>query len=99
MKNTKYEDILEKEIDKMEESLPALMNFINPGGSIEASHLHIARSISRKVERRYLSYCSSFSGETDIKVYQKFFNRLSDFFFVASRYVNHVKNVKENIAV
>lgn len=92
-KNLNYEEVLEKEIDYMEEILPPLKNFINPGGCIEASHLQIARSISRRVERRYVSY-----SKTKSQDYQKFFNRLSDFFFVASRYVNHINKVDDVIA-
>ena len=77
----------------MDEILPQLKNFINPGGSIEAAHLQIARAISRRVERRYVTYSKEKS-----KIYLKFFNRLSDFLFVASRYTNHIKQMNDKIA-
>jgi len=86
---------LEKEIDILEEALPPLKNFINPGGSYQAANFHVARSLTRKVERRYFTYSNT---NDSSKIYLKFFNRLSDFLFVASRYVNFLNKVKENIA-
>ena len=93
LKDPVYEEQLESLIDKMDEILPPLKNFINPGGSIEAAHLQIARAISRRVERRYVTYSKEKS-----KIYLKFFNRLSDFLFVASRYTNHIKQMNDKIA-
>ncbi len=80
--------MLEKQIDKLEESLPPIKYFIHPGGSLEAAHLHYARTLARRVERRYISY----SNEKD---QLKFFNRLSDYLFVAARYMNHVNKVED----
>ena len=93
LKEPKYEDILENLIDEMEEELPPLKHFINPGGCVEAAHLQVARTIARRVERKYVTYSKEKSG-----TYLKFFNRLSDFFFVASRYVNHIKNLDDKLA-
>jgi cob(I)alamin adenosyltransferase len=82
--------VLEKQIDTMEEKLPALRNFIHPGGSLESSHLHYARTIARRVERRYVTYSKQYG----INTHMKFFNRLSDFLFVSARYMNFIN--KEN---
>jgi cob(I)alamin adenosyltransferase len=80
----KEEDIhmLEKEIDKMEKKLPALKNFILPGGNTVVSFCHIARTICRRAERRIVELSSeSFIPEFIIK----YFNRLSDYLFVLAR--------------
>lgn len=74
--------MLEKEIDKMEKKLPALDNFILPGGNTVVSFCHIARTICRRAERRIVELSSeSFVPESMIK----YFNRLSDYFFVLAR--------------
>ena len=75
-------DILEKEIDKMEEELPELKNFILPGGNTVASFCHIARSVCRRSERK----ANLLSTEVNIdKILLKYLNRLSDYLFVLSR--------------
>jgi cob(I)alamin adenosyltransferase len=74
--------VLEKEIDKMEESLEPLRNFILPGGNIVVSHCHIARCVCRRAERAVLRLNEA-EGSPDIII--KFLNRLSDFLFVLSR--------------
>jgi cob(I)alamin adenosyltransferase len=69
--------------------LPILTNFILPTGSPLSSHLHVCRSVCRRVERDYIRYLESRNStkfEPDsISVY---LNRLSDFLFTASRVVN-----------
>jgi cob(I)alamin adenosyltransferase len=74
--------VLEKEIDRMEESLIPLRNFILPGGSIVVSHCHIARCVCRRAERAVLRLNEA-EGSPEIII--KFLNRLSDFLFVLSR--------------
>jgi len=74
--------VLEEEIDKMEESLPPLKNFILPGGNILVSYCHIARCVCRRAERAVLKLNEV---EGSPEVINKFLNRLSDFLFVLSR--------------
>jgi len=93
LKQTNFEEVLEKEIDRMESELAPLKNFIHPGGTLEASHLHIARTIARRVERKYVN----FYGDKEEKKYLKIFNRLSDYLFVLARYMNHVQKVEDVI--
>jgi cob(I)alamin adenosyltransferase len=76
--------VIEKEIDKMEESLPPLKNFILPGGNIPVSYCHIARCVCRRAERTVLKL-NEVEGAPE--VINKFLNRLSDFLFVLSRKV------------
>jgi len=93
LKQTNFEEVLEKEIDKMDKELPPLKNFIHPGGTLEASQIHIARTISRRVERKYVNYYS----EKEEKKYLIVFNRLSDYLFVLARYLNHLQGVDDII--
>lgn len=87
---------LEHEIDRMTDKLPPLRNLIQPGGSIEASHLHYARTLTRRVERRYVKYSKYTTPNKDLLI---FFNRLSDYLFVSARYSNHLKGVNDVINV
>lgn len=89
------EDIiaLEKKIDYMEESLPPLKHFILPGGHIAASTAHVCRSVCRRAERKCIHLQNS--GEPVSEIVLKYLNRLSDFFFVLSRYIIHQQNGQE----
>jgi cob(I)alamin adenosyltransferase len=94
LKRIKYEEKLESDIDKMDNLLPPLKNFIHPGGCIESSHLHVARAISRRVERNYVAY--SRNGNNDLHL--KFFNRLSDYLFICARFMNYLCKTEDVIA-
>ena len=82
----KEESVLEveKEIDEMSGILPPLKSFILPGGSSEASHVHIARTICRRAERRIVSLNKL---EPVNPLILRFTNRLSDYLFVLARMV------------
>lgn len=81
-------------IDKMTKELPPLFNFILPGGGVAGSSLHIARTITRRAERRIVSLSSKEKVQSDIIVYV---NRLSDLFLTMSRFINQKENQKETI--
>jgi cob(I)alamin adenosyltransferase len=81
-------DRLEKEIDLLNADLAPLRSFVLPGGSPAASALHVARTISRRAERLIVAL-SKTSGEQVGKPALQYINRLSDFLFVAARYVNN----------
>jgi cob(I)alamin adenosyltransferase len=93
LKCQNYDEKLEIEIDKMESKLPPLKNFIHPGGSVHSAQLHVARSIARRVERRYVTHSKVSSNDA----YLKFFNRLSDYLFVSARYANMISNTPDVI--
>ncbi len=78
---------LESEIDLLNAELAPLRSFVLPGGSPAAAALHIARTVSRRAERLIVAL-SKTPGEQVGAPALKYINRLSDFFFVASRYVN-----------
>jgi cob(I)alamin adenosyltransferase len=78
---------LEEEIDEMNAELQPLRSFVLPGGAPAAAALHVARTVCRRAERLIVEL----AGQPDEPVSEpamKYMNRLSDFLFVASRYVN-----------
>ena len=78
---------IEREIDELNETLEPLRSFILPGGSAAAAALHMARTISRRAERRIVEL-SEQDGEVISSAAIKYINRVSDFLFVACRFVN-----------
>lgn len=85
-------ELLEKWIDAMEEKLPPLKTFILPGGNPGGAMLHVARSICRRAERRVLPLYEKADVSDNVMVY---LNRLSDYLFVTSRYINFLNNTPE----
>lgn len=78
---------LEDEIDQLNASLQPLRSFILPGGSPAAAALHVARTVSRRAERLMVEL-AALPNEPVSAPALKYINRLSDFLFVAGRYVN-----------
>lgn len=78
---------LEKTIDRMEEGLSPLKNFILPGGSQAGATLHVARTVCRRAERAVVA-CGKLEGEEISAEVFRFLNRLSDLLFVWARYEN-----------
>jgi cob(I)alamin adenosyltransferase len=90
--NETHIEQLEIQIDKWEETLPPLKNFILPGGSLIASHTHIARTVCRRAERQAVLLHLQ---EPVLPVIIKYLNRLSDYLFVLARYLNHTLHTEE----
>ncbi len=80
-------DRLEAEIDELNSSLEPLRSFVLPGGSEASAALHVARTVARRAERLIVEL-SLTEGESVGGPALKYINRLSDFLFVAARYVN-----------
>jgi cob(I)alamin adenosyltransferase len=78
---------LESEIDELNGELAPLRSFVLPGGHAAAAHLHVARTVCRRAERLIVEL-KSHPGEHVSEGAIAYINRLSDFFFVASRWVN-----------
>jgi cob(I)alamin adenosyltransferase len=80
---------MEKQMDALEGKLPELTNFILPGGTKLAAHLHHARTVCRRAER-----CVSRIRAEQPKLAQRimpglvYLNRLSDWLFMLARYAN-----------
>lgn len=83
---------LEERIDDYSESLPPINQFILPSGTHLASHLHYARTLTRRVERLAVAFMQE---EEINEVALKFLNRLSDYFFVLARYANKKAHVED----
>src|SRR5436305_7794538 len=83
---------LERGIDTMEEELTPLKTFILPGGSLAASHLHVARVVCRRAERLVVALRDD---DEATKASVTYLNRLSDFLFVAARFANHTQGVAD----
>lgn len=85
---------LENEIDKMDSALPPIHTFILPGGTLEASAFHVCRTVCRRVERQMVDFEEQHKGEVPESAL-RFMNRLSDYFFILSRFVNLTKKIAE----
>jgi cob(I)alamin adenosyltransferase len=76
---------LESEIDAMNAALEPLRSFVLPGGTPAAAHLHLARTITRRAERRITALMERETVNPDAL---RYCNRLSDHLFVMARWVN-----------
>ncbi|WP_332697326.1 cob(I)yrinic acid a,c-diamide adenosyltransferase [Halalkalibacter lacteus] len=86
-------DFLEERIDVYIQEAPELERFILPGGSLQASTLHVCRTVTRRAER-YVTRLHREVDETN-PIVLKYLNRLSDYFFAIARVVNHRLKVKD----
>lgn len=83
---------LEEMIDEMTAIVGPLENFILPGGSPGAAHLHVARTVCRRAEREVVAL----SRQEKVGRYViPYLNRLSDALFVMARYENHQRGIPE----
>ncbi len=80
-------DRVEAEIDALNANLQPLRSFVLPGGTPAATYLHLARTVNRRAER-LMTELAATEGEAVAAPALKYINRLSDFLFVASRYLN-----------
>lgn len=85
-------ELLEKEIDTMEDSLPQMTHFVLPGGHTTVSYCHIARCVCRRAERLAV-HLSHNEPVADIAI--KYLNRLSDYLFVLARKLSKDLNADE----
>ncbi len=85
---------LEQEIDAMNNDLPPLKSFILPGGGTISAQLHIARTVCRRAERAIIRLADE---ETLDGTEIPYINRLSDWLFVASRFVSAKLNIEETL--
>lgn len=86
--------LLEECIDAMEKELPTLHTFILPGGHPSGAALHLARSICRRAEREVAPLNRHADVSDHVTIY---LNRLSDYLFVISRYVNMLLKSPERL--
>jgi cob(I)alamin adenosyltransferase len=80
-------DRIEADIDTLNADLEPLRSFVLPGGSEASAYLHLARTVARRAERLIVELADQ-KDETVNSAAIRFVNRLSDFLFVAARWVN-----------
>ena len=80
-------DRIEADIDELNAALDPLKSFVLPAGTPASAHLHLARTVARRAERRIVELAAR-DGETVNPAAIRYANRLSDFLFVAARWVN-----------
>lgn len=85
-------DFLEQRLDSLNASLPALDEFILPGGCRASAHCHLARTVCRRAERSLVKL-SHEGGVTEFAL--KYLNRLSDLLFVMCRIINREANISD----
>ncbi len=78
---------LETEIDELNGELSALRSFVLPAGHPAAAQLHVCRTVCRRAERLIVEL-AALENEPVSDGAIAYINRLSDFFFVASRWIN-----------
>lgn len=85
---------VEKAIDRMQAAIPELKSFVIPGGSRSASIAHVCRTVCRRAERLIIALDETSEVDKNLLAY---INRLSDYFFILSRYLNNIEKVTEKI--
>jgi cob(I)alamin adenosyltransferase len=85
---------VERSIDRFQRDLEPLENFILPGGTLAGAHLHLARTIARRAERKLISLAEHDEISGDVA---RYLNRLSDALFVWSRWINHACGRPEHL--
>jgi cob(I)alamin adenosyltransferase len=85
-------EALENLIDRFDAELPPLTNFILPGGTVTAAHLHQARAVTRRAERLLVALARA---EDVGPCVIRFVNRLSDLLFVLARWTNQAAGVPD----
>jgi len=85
---------LEQQLDRMNDGLDPLEDFILPGGCKSAAVCHVARSVCRRAERDAVSLSRSVELSTVIPGY---LNRLSDLLFVLARHLNKSDGQPDNL--
>ena len=83
---------LEEEMDRCQTELASLKSFVLPGGSRLNAELHVARTVCRRAERRCVTLAAA--SRVDAEAI-KYLNRLSDAFFVWSRWASHLLGAPE----
>jgi len=87
-----FVDRLESELDALNANLPALEEFILPGGGPAAAACHLARTIVRRAERRVMTLVATDPVRPEVI---RYLNRLSDLLFVIARVLARAENGQE----
>jgi cob(I)alamin adenosyltransferase len=83
----RHVEALERDIDAVNDDLPALKSFVLPGGGWASAYAHLARTVCRRAERLVVGLMQSEDIGGDLPV--QYLNRLSDALFVWGRWAAH----------
>lgn len=83
---------VEQRIDYLDSEVPPLCKFVLPGGATAAAQAHVCRTVCRRAER---CICALAEQHPVADHVQRYVNRLSDYFFVLARYINHTTHTPE----
>lgn len=84
--------LVEQRIDALDTIVPPLCKFVLPGGDKAAAQAHVCRTVCRRAERCVCALAAEHPIADNVLCY---INRLSDYFFVLARYINHITNTRE----
>lgn len=88
---------LEAEIDRLDSLVPPMKSFVLPAGTASCAAAHVCRTVCRRAERRILTLQLT-AGEVSVSPEViAYVNRLSDYFFILSRFNNHIAGIDEII--
>lgn len=90
--NQKTISDVECEIDRLDDAVPQLRQFVLPGGSQLSAWCHVARTVCRRAERHCISLAATAYVDPNAI---RYVNRLSDYLFVLARYVNARAGIAE----
>ena len=96
----KHSKGLEGAIDRIDESLPALKDFLLPGGHMSAVWAHLARTVCRRAERHVVRLSASQTGIGDSDQLRNvivYLNRLSDYLFMVARFCNKIHGFPDTV--
>lgn len=83
---------VERRIDELDSIVPPLCKFVLPGGTMAAAQAHVCRTVCRRAERCVCALAELHPIADNV---QRYINRLSDYFFVLARYINHTTSTPE----
>ena len=86
-------NFLEKKEGEYRKIVGGFSGFILQGGSLLGAEIHIARAVNRRLFRK-ATYCSATKIHVDRSIFE-YLNKLSDYFFTLSKYINHKLGVEE----
>lgn len=84
---------LEQAIDTLDDATPKVNQFVLPGGSQLAAWTHVARTVCRRAEREIITLKNEINYVDPAAL--RFVNRLSDYLFILSRFINHTNHTPE----
>jgi cob(I)alamin adenosyltransferase len=83
---------VEQRIDYLDSQVPPLCKFVLPGGAAAAAQAHVCRTVCRRAERCICALAEQHEVADNV---QRYVNRLSDYFFVLARYINHTTSTPD----